>query len=251
MFRSPLRAARSATVALSAAVLVLAGAAQARAAVIPFTDYGTFAAATGLDPRNNPTEGYDTYAIGTTIPAAGGALGPFGYTFTTPFPGNFNGARISNMYDGFGVGVFAATRPSAGDSDYGPGERITVNFGRLVNAVGIFFATPEGVAQAGDYYIETPSGRAYNGPPSTAIFGEGTAALTPNVYFVGLIADAPFSSATFGSLPYTLTPAGVPQPGAFTLDNLTIGTVPAPATVVVFGALALVACVRFRRAAVA
>lgn len=236
------------TVAALAVAFGFTSAGEARADVITFTDSAAFFAALGAAPR--ATEGYNT-SVGSTIPN-GGSFGGFTYSFASPVPpANGYGpndvpglGRISNTYNGFGAGVLAATRPSLTDSDYGPGERVTVNFGGARNAVGIFFNADPAATQPGDLFIQTSAGTAFNG--NNPVFGEGAASAT--LFFIGLISTDPFTSATFGSGNFPITGTR----GFFTLDNLTTAqgvevAIPAPATLLVFGGLAVVAGYRARR----
>lgn len=239
--------------AVFALLVVVGSPTAAEAGILTFTDSNAFFAALHGAPRS--TETYDT-GVGTII-GNGGTYNGFTYSYTSPVPpANGYGVNdvpvrglISPTYEGFGVSVLAATRPSLADSLYGPGERVTASFGRSVTAVGVFFNGDPTVTQPGDFYIQTSSGTAING--NNPVLGDGGG---QNMYFVGLISDTPFNSATFGSQNFQLTPPGVAQRGSFSLDNLTTAQatlVPAPAAVVVFGGLVVVAGFRSRRRRVA
>jgi hypothetical protein len=142
-----------------------------------------------------------------------------------------------------GANVLGGSSANLPDADFAPGESITVNFGHFVNAVGIFFTADSTVAQNGDYFVRTGAGDQHQnlGPPQIA--GPNNAGL----FFVGLISDTPFNSATFGT---TVNTVGADARGFFVLDNLTVSQevpIPAPAGLVVFGSLVAVAGFGLRR----
>lgn len=223
-----------------------------RADVFYYTDSGAFVAALGSTPSF--TETYEGPIVDSTI-ANGGSLNGLTYTFAGPSTwANFPVAgapigRIDGIYNGFGLQSLSAYRDpvtfgNLGEtpnlSQFYPGESFTVtptNSSSLY-ALGVFINANEGVTQAGDYFIQTSVGTAYNG--ATPVLGDGGP--NPTMYFMGLISTTPFTSATIGSLSTT-------QPDTdffryfFNADNLTFATqspflVPEPATLAVFGLMA-------------
>jgi hypothetical protein len=228
-----------------AVVFASTSAGEARADVITFTNSSAFFAALGSAAPT--TETYESYSSNPLIPS-GGALGGISYSFSTPFsaPDSPVQGRVSSTYVGMlgGNNVLGASRPSLTDSDYGPGEAITATFASPVRAIGVFFNADPSVVNPGDLTITTSAGSAGNG--LNPIVGQGLngPALGPTLYFVGLISDTPFTLATFRANPNN-------QNLYFTLDNLTTaqieGAVPAPANLLVFGVLAAVTGLRYRR----
>jgi len=251
---------------LAFAVVLLASlAGNARAAVTTYTSSAAFLAALGSAqqftetyqgaPANNtllgPTVGPGPYS-GSSID--GNALN---YAFSSSgFLGGSNPqGRIDNTF--VALGPTAATAQSlaawraqtaAGEGSFEsffyPGESFTVT--RPGNApmfaIGAFFNSTPSNTQPGDLFISTSVGSVTNIAGQQPEFGTGQP--NPTLYFLGLISDTPFTSATFGEN-LRLGPNGQPlppeqQPNGFNLDNLTVGlqaTVPEPATLVVLSGL--------------
>lgn len=201
---------------------------------ITFTSSAAFTLA--LAGRPVVIEGYDTYAVNSTI-ANGTVLNGVRYD---AFPGSSLG-RIDNNYNHFGTQSLALRRksdPNPNKSFFNPGETLAISFTAPIYALGIFFNA--NFTKAGSLGIlTTPVGTVTTGGP---LFDVGT------FYFAGIISDVPFSTVTIGS--------NTKSSSSYNLDNLTFTHAPSlpdrlgfltPA--VVFGALcALGARVRRTRA---
>ena len=96
-----------------------------------------------------------------------------------------------------------------------PGESFTVTFSAPVQALGIYFNVRASAAASDYIFIDTPYGRASS--------GGNTFDIDP-FFFVGVVSDAPFSTATFG--------ATLASPSGFNVDNMIRATlaVPEPST---------------------
>jgi hypothetical protein len=244
-----------------AAIALITFTGSAKAAVQTFTDSAAFFAALGSTPSF--TETYQGPAVNSQIPQ-GGTLNGLIYNFSPPVAGGQGIGRIdgdtptSLAYNGFGIGgdpttiqTLAVFRDPTGfgedpnESVFYPGESFTVTRegGGPFYAIGAFFngSDPGGDGtQAGDYFIETSVGTAFN--DLNAVVGDGGP--NPTLYFVGLISDTPFDSATFGVSPNSAF--------GFNLDNLTfttqqVGVIPEPATLMVLGGMLSLGGLAYRR----
>lgn len=221
-----------------ALTVALTTAATSQAAIQTFTSSTAFYAALGSVPYT--LEGYQGSAPNTLLGAAGSNSGTYnglGYTFSSPTFGASQGiGRIDDIYNAFGnplqsLGIWresTAGGEGSFESYFYPGESVTVNFGQGIYAVGIFFNAEPAVA--GDFTITTSVGMASNS--TTPEVGDGGP--SPTLYFVGLISDTPFTSATFGG--------SINAVSGFNLDNLvfanqSIQQIPEPATLMVLGGL--------------
>jgi hypothetical protein len=200
--------------------ILLAASTGANAAVITYTNSTSFFNALGSNPFF--TETYEGLPVNSTI-ADGTTIN--GITYTT-FPAGTDG-RIDNLYNRIGNQSLALQRGADATAFFLSGDSMTVNFASFENAVGIFFnANPSPV---GSLTISTSEGVA----------GSGAAYDFSTLYFVGLISDTPFSSATIG---------GGANASVFNLDNLTVAAIPEPVTLSVFGVgLAGAAALRRRK----
>jgi len=190
---------------LVAVFLTTCSAVTARAATITFTSSAAFFAALGASPST--TETYEGLGVNSII-ADGTTVN--GITYDS-FPANTDG-RIDTIYNSIGDQSLALQRGANATAFFIGGDFMTVTFPFAVNAVGIFFnanATPLNSLQ-----IQTTVGNAGNGP----VYDQGT------LFFVGLISDTLFNSATIG---------GLAGSSSFNLDNLTyaqVQAVPDPAS---------------------
>lgn len=203
--------------------LVLAGS-EASSAVITYTSSADFLAALSAPLLEN----YESLPVNSLIPD-GGFLNGLQYFF----PAGTSG-RIDDLYNRVGVSSLALDRPLGGANFFIPGEALTVVFPSAIDAVGIFFNVA--LSPVGSLSVSTPAGSAVN----------GVAYDISSLYFVGLISDTPFSTATFSG--NALITSG------FNLDELTwqvasTASVPEPgsAALMALGALLGVAAARARR----
>lgn len=197
-------------------LLALVPLGRAEAAIISYTSSAAFLAAAG---GSVVTETYEGLAVGTII-LDGTTVNGISYD---SFPAGKDG-RIDNLYNRIGTRSLAAAPPASGF--FIAGESVTVSFPFAVDAVGIFFnvaSSPLNTLQ-----VQTAAGTA----------GNGAAYDVTTLYFVGLISDVPFASATFAGLP------GIAS--GFNLDNLSYrAAVPEP-TGLAFLGLGIAAIVRAR-----
>jgi len=208
--------------AFVAIFLLLGGVGAARAAVISFTSSAAFLAALGGSPVT--VEGYETLAADFAIPN-GSIVNGLTYSGFSR-----DGGRVdAGSYIRFGARSLAMIGATGVNDFFLPDEGFTVDFGAPVDAVGLFFNV--GVSPAGALSISTAAGSAANGPT----YDQST------FYFVGLIADTPFTAATI------LGVSGIST--GFNVDDLTFHrvSVPEPITLVlVLAALASVGVTRLR-----
>lgn len=193
---------------LLAVCLVLASAAGANAATINYTDSAAFFAALGA--TSFTTETYEGLALNSTI-SAGATVNDVTYV---SFPAGTSG-RIASNYAAIGVQSLALTGSPNVSDFFLPGQSIDVSFAPTT-AIGIFFNS-----------FETPTGSLFIRTEAGDSAGNGAAYDLARFYFVGLISDSPFSSATIGATSGALSP--------YNLDNLTRATgtttsVPDPAS---------------------
>ena len=192
---------------LLAIVLLLALPRTVTGAAISFTSSAAFFSALGQAAFT--TETFESYAVNTLIPD-GTTLN--GVTYLT-FPDGTDG-RIDGLFVGLGEQALGLRTPGVPDTFGGfflPSESVSVAFPYAVNAVGIFFNA--NVSPNNTLQIVTTAGTAGNG----SVYDRLT------LYFVGLISDEFFATATIRGI----------GPSGFTLDDLTFAaTVPEPAALV-------------------
>lgn len=264
---------RMIVVALAASVFALADAREARAAVVTFSDLGSFL--TALDGSSRTTETYLSVPA-TTLIGNGTSLNGLTYSFTAgPYSSDFGGAptagRISANFNAWGTpGVpdnsLGANRPNPppfdpnanpqfvsrdGATQFLPGELVTVTANRRITAIGAFFNADPRSAD-GDVFITLPQlGATAGNKAGTSVVDPNFPARGNTLFFVGLISDTPFTQASFGARDYGNTNQGT----LFTLSNLitapaaAVGAVPEPGTLAVFGGLALVGLAARRKRA--
>lgn len=177
----------------------------ARAATITYTSSAAFFAALGASPST--TETYEGLLLNSII-TDGSTVN--GITYNS-FPAGTDG-RIDSVYNNIGNQGLALQRGADATAFFVAGDFMTVTFPFAVNAVGIFFNAFPGPLNS--LQIQTTAGNAGNGP----VWDQET------LFFVGLISDTSFNSATIG---------GIVGSQPFTLDNLTyaqVQAVPDPAS---------------------
>ena len=216
--RRRLRVKRCAKVlALIAFALLPAG---ADAAIITYTSSAAFFAAAG---GGVATETYESLVLNSLI-SDGSTVNGVTYGFLAGRSG-----RVDNLYQRIGNQSLAAAPPA--DGFFSPGESITVTFTSAVNAVGIFVninPSPPSSLQ-----VQTAAGAAGNGAVYDVL----------SLYFVGLISDVAFNSATI---------AGLGNAGSgFNLDNLSYrpaaAAIPEPVSMALLGLGLVLAGLRARR----
>jgi hypothetical protein len=206
---------------LVALSVLLTSAVGANAATIPFTSSAAFFAALGATPST--TETYEGLNANDTI-SPGDTLN--GITYVS-FPTGSVG-RIDTDFNSLGTQSLAL---QGSQTFFFPGQSIDVSFAPTT-AIGIFFNVQP--SPTNSLYIQTAVGSAGNG----AAYDQDT------FFFVGLISDTPFGSATIGAT--TAATSG------FNLDNLTrataaVSTVPEPASMLLLGSGLLALRMRTRR----
>jgi hypothetical protein len=191
-------------ISLLSAVAVAFGliASEASATTMTFTSSAAFNLALGGSPVT--IEGWDTYALNSTI-ANGTTLN--GVTYNA-FPGGTLG-RIDNQFNHFGTDSLALRRasdPNPNKSFFNPGDVLSISFAKPIYVLGIFFnANFTNVGSLG--ILTTPIGTVTTGGPT---YDTGT------FYFAGVISTTPFTSATIGS--------NTKRSSSFNLDNLTFSS---------------------------
>ena len=213
-------------------------AATAHATTVVYTDKSTYDAATAAFHAVQ-TETFDGVAENTQY-ASG--TGPLPLTFTYSIPG-----FLLTVGSGFpttsGVNFLGLNNATLtfGDKAFNFGDIFTINFGRTVNAVGLYLVAGDD-AMPGDFELSTSGGVVHNSG-SPLVISPGN-----NAFFLGLVDPTTgFTSATVRGL--------VPQdaPGAylaFTADDITsaVGAVPEPgAAALMLAGLGLLAACAARR----
>ena len=201
--------------------VLLASAVAADAATITYTSSADFFAALGATATT--TETYEGLPANSTI-AAGDTVN--GITYVS-FPSGTSG-RIDADFNAIGDQSLALT---GSQQFFFPGQSINTSFAPTT-AIGIFFNVS--LSTPNSLFIQTPVGRAGN----SAAYDIGS-----NLYFVGLISDTPFSSATIGSVNAAAS--------GYNLDNLTLAPaatpVPEPASMLLLGSGLVALRMRARR----
>lgn len=192
------------TTRIAAAFFLLGISGVASASVITYTSSAAFFAALGGAAVT--TETYEGLALNSVI-ANGHTVNGLTYT---GFPRD--GGRIDNLFNRIGNQSLAV---EGSPNFFLPEEGFSVSFPEAVNAVGIFFNI--GLSPVDTLRIVTAAGSA----------GNGAAYDTATLYFVGLIADSPFLTASFEGVTGITT--------GFNVDNLSYVRVPEPATIALLG----------------
>ena len=186
-----------------------------QAALTGYTTKGAFDVAMG-GLIGVQTVDFDSVASGTSF-ASGTGTG--GLTFTYSIPGYT--AQVSSTFGTTsGTNYLGLDNP---DTAFYLGDSITIDFGRLVNAAGLYLITGSD-AQAGDLQLLTSSGSVFNSATPDTQVSDGQA------FWLGLVESDP----TLGFS--TVTIHGVPSGGAFlafSADDITsaaVSAVPEPET---------------------
>jgi hypothetical protein len=189
--------------------VLLSLATSASATTISYTSSAAFLSALG---GSAITETYEGLPLNSLI-AAGSTVD--GITYTS-FPSGAEG-RIDNLFNRIGNQSLALQRGGGNLATTGfffPGDAMSVMFASPVDAVGIFLnvgAKSDGsLSPVGSLTVTTTAGSAGNGPSYDI----------STLYFVGLISDTPFTSATIAGDSTVAT--------GFNVDNLTYAPVPIP-----------------------
>ena len=211
--------------AAAAGLVAMLFAAPATAAFVAYDDPIAFAA--GLGGATPLVEDYEGLALGSVIPTGSTVDG---ITYDT-FPAGTAGL-VGRSFNRIGNQSLELQRDSVG-SFFFPGDSFSVTFGAPMFAVGIYFNVVNDNTLAPYLFINTPVGTATGG-------GIGDAPDVSTLFFVGLISDTSFTTATFGAT------AG--SPSGYNVDNLTRAAVPEPATLALLSiGLAGLAASRRRR----
>lgn len=206
--------------------MLAAATGAADAAVAGYTSSIPFYAA--LADRKVTIQGFEGAPSGTPI-ASGSAFEGLVYSFPSGTVG-----RIDDEFRALRHNSLALDRKRPDAPFFLTGEKLTVEFATAVDAIGIFFNIER--RDPGQLFVATNAGRVGNG--SQYDFS--------SFYFIGLIAETPFTSAVIGSVA-----TGGARLG-FNLDNLAYAphVVPVPGTFILFGSgLALLARRRWPKAA--
>jgi hypothetical protein len=197
------------------------------AAAAMCTAFGAQAALTGYNTKGAfdvaiagltgvQTVDFDSVASGTSFTSG---TGTGGLTFTYAIPGYT--AQVSSTFGTTsGTNYLGLDNP---DTAFYLGDSITIDFGRVVNAAGLYLITGND-AQAGDLKMSVAGGSVFNSATPDILLSDGKA------FYLGLVESDPglgFSSATI---------YGVPSGGAFlafSADDITsaaVSAVPEPET---------------------
>lgn len=192
-------------IALMAALLAPM-AMPATAATLTFTDPQSFAAALG--GTATAVDSYENVALGTVV-LSGTNLN--GVTY------NFSGGRtgqVNNAFNRIGTRSLEALADNTGPNFFIPGNSVTVTFAGPQRAIGGFFNA--NLSPVDQLFLAVPGTILTGGGPGDRYDIE-------TLFFLGIISDTPFESATFGALAGTT--------GVFNFDNLTsVAYVPEPAS---------------------
>lgn len=176
----------------------------AKAATLTFTDPQSFAAALG--GARTTVDSYETLALGTVVPT-GSRLNGVTYTFNAGRTG-----QINNTYNHIGTRSIEALADSTGPNFFVPGNSLTVTFASPQRAIGGFFNA--NLSPVDQLFLATPNAIVTGGGPSDRYDFE-------TLFFLGIISDTPFNTATFGAIAGTT--------GVFNFDNLTsVSAIPEP-----------------------
>lgn len=201
-----------------------------QAAVTGYTTKGAFDVAIA-SLAGVQTVDFDSVAAGTSF-ASGTGTG--GLTFNYSIPGYT--AQVSNTFGTTsGSNYLGLDNP---DTAFYLGDSITIDFGRVVHAAGLYLITGSD-AQAGDLELSVAGGSVFNSASADTLVSDGQA------FYLGLVESDPtlgFSTATIH---------GVPSGGAFLafsaddITSATVSAVPEPETyVLMLAGLGAMACLR-------
>jgi len=224
---------------LAIVALTCAAIGSTQAAVTPYYSAASFNAALGTTPS---VETYESGSPNQQI-GQGQTFNGLTYTFSNGTFGASNPiGRIDTLYNGFGAQTLAAFRSpntlgeAPNESVFYPGESVTVTFPKPVYAVGVYFNgindPSVGITQPGDYFIKTSNGDVVPNIFNPTFGSNNSLPKFQSLFFVGLVSDTPFTSATFGASPNAVA--------GFNLDNLSSAAttvIPEPASCLVLGGL--------------
>lgn len=187
--------------------LLFAGSAQALTTT--YTDSSTFLAAL---PGLPTTEDFESLTAGDPV----GTLGDI--TFSESVPGE--SLMVTDLYDQTTSGGALSLGLDNLDEALQDGDVLSLALASPVNALGLFVITSDAAA-ADEILLMTSVGTAYNSATQETTLGDGGI-----VYFVGLISDTLFSSATLEfaddaeiNFVYNVDDivTAIPEPGTFVL----------------------------------
>ncbi len=197
----------STTAAVAASCIFAAIPAQAATSI--FTDPVSFAAALGGAAVN--VQSYENAPVNSTI-SSGQVFEGVTYAFN-----NNRTGRIGNIFNRIGDQSLEAVADNGNPNFFVPGNTISMTFGTALTAVGGYFNANTSLV---DQFFLTAAGVTATGGGAMDSYDVST------LFFIGIVSDEAFSTATFGALNGTT--------GVYNFDDLTtvnaIGAVPEPAT---------------------
>jgi hypothetical protein len=194
--RTHTRCGRHARAAAPALALALAVTGPVGAAVAPYTDYDAYLGAiAGLAPE--AVEGFDAVTDGTTL-ADGDSVGTVTFSAFDLFGADLQIVDIAGQTSSANNALETTLGSFVG------GDGFSLTFDDPVTAMGLFVITGDSLV-TGDLTLSIALGSVDLSPAHVITgqrleddfdFTDGTGT---NLYFLGLVADAPFTTATLSS----------------------------------------------------